>query len=182
MLNRIRKVQDDLSAIQVELARASEEHELELLEEVDTGDSTVKLETNQNGVKLTVDVVAPKISIYRYLTFSENGNFTNRQHKEARDFWYSIIKKALAGQVAEPIKPAIVYIRYYLDKNCDVGNFLSKFIQDGLVYNGVLEDDDLGNVTLLAEGKKKAEKAPRTEIYVVYDDGKVSDMITSQFK
>lgn len=181
MLNRIRKVQDDLAAIQVELSKASEEHELELLEEVDFGDSTVELETNSNGIKLTVDAIPPKVSIYRYVTF-ENGNFTNRQHKEARDFWYSIIKRAFQGKNIKPIKPAVVYIRYYLDKNCDVGNFLSKFIQDGLVYNGVLEDDDLGNVTLLAEGKKKAEKAPRTEIYVVYDDGKVSDMITSQFK
>ncbi|ACB83975.1 hypothetical protein [Natranaerobius thermophilus] len=181
MLNRIRKVQDDLSAIQVELAKASEEHELELLEEVETGDSTVKLEKNQNGVKLTVDVVAPKISIYKFQTF-ENGNFTNRQHKEVRDYWYSIIKRALAGQNLDPIKPAIVYIRYYLDKNCDVGNFLSKFIQDGLVYNGVLEDDDLNNVTLLSEAKLKKEKAPRTEIYVVHDNGKVGDMITSQFK
>ena len=180
MLNDIRKVQSDLASIQVTLAKAAKKYELELLEEIDASEYKATLDKGKGGLKISVNEVPPHIGVYRHITM-EDGNFVNRQYKEVRNLWYSLIKKATKSQDIRPISPGIVYIRYYLINNCDVGNFVSKFILDALVYTNILPDDDLNNLDIVAEGLVEKRKAPATEIYIVQNDGFLRDLVLSKF-
>ena len=66
-----------------------------------------------------------------------------------------------------PVKKAEVKIIYYFatKHRRDPDNYSGKFILDGLVNAGILEDDSFGNVELVLRGRVD-RKNPRTEIEI----------------
>lgn len=131
---------------------------LNLLEEVvsenikaNSLDFSPKLEIGRQGFKITVGKLPSRITVYNRLVF-EDGKVTSRHYQAARNYWYSLMKKALEDYNRGPIDPALICILYYMPKNSDVGNFISKFIIDGLMYfGGIAPDDNVEHVKAISE-------------------------------
>ena len=75
------------------------------------------------------------------------------------------------GSIKRPKKPlqiALVRITYFFKdrRRRDPDNYSGKFLLDGLVKAGVIEDDSFNNIELRLQGKVD-KKNPRTEIEVM---------------
>jgi len=99
---------------------------------------------------------------------------SNQAYAEVRNRWYSLIQKAMDGYEGERIAPAIVFIKYFVTKVCDPGNFVSKFILDGLMYHGAIAaDDNLHDVNAVVQEAVIDRENPRTEIFVLQNTGQL---------
>mgnify|MGYP000442281406 CR=1 FL=1 len=179
-LKDIHGIQGQLVMAQVKLAELAEQ-----LVSTPTGhdDKEVvpEFEAVNEGIKITVPEFPPRVAVFDRTVF-ENGKPSVRAYMIARDRWYLLIRKALEGYEGESIDPALVYIIYYVPRLCDVGNFVEKFIIDGLMYAGAIaEDDNLKHVHVIAREARIDKERPRTEIYVVKHEGQVRNLVLSKF-
>lgn len=100
------------------------------------------------------------------------------QYQKKKHEWTDRILLAVAqeGKPPEPFKTAKVCITYFFSdgRRRDPDNYSGKFILDGLVRSGVLEDDSFSNIELKLKANIDKE-CPRTLIQIS-DDAWVYDM------
>ncbi len=95
----------------------------------------------------------------------------NKQRFEYQDIkkqWAMLVRLAVGrDKPKQAIEKAIVTITYYFPNRIrrDPDNYAGKFINDGLVKAGVLEDDSFNNIHLVLKGDYDKEN-PRTEIEI----------------
>lgn len=79
--------------------------------------------------------------------------------------WAWLVQEAVKQRPSEPLKKAIVRIKYYFPdrRRRDPDNYSGKFILDGLSAAGVIADDSFVNVKLELEGYVDKEN-PRTVV------------------
>lgn len=100
-----------------------------------------------------------------------NNKFIGRNvrwnYQEAKKSWAEKIFFLCRPRPAKPIKKALVVLTYYFKdkRRRDPDNYSGKFILDGLVKAGILQDDSFANVILQLKGDHDKNK-PRTEIYI----------------
>lgn len=129
-------------------------------------------------LKLTIPEYPPKINIYNKVQII-NGSFISGPYQEARDRWYSLIRKGLEGYEGGRIVPAIVYLVHYVPGMCDVGNFAGKAIVDGLMYFGAIgTDDNLKQVPVEIQEARLDKDNPRTEIYIIKYTNQIEEILT----
>lgn len=100
-----------------------------------------------------------------------NNKFIGRNMR----FEYQNAKKAWADKIfflcrprpSKPFKKALVEITYYFKdkRRRDPDNYSGKFILDGIVRAGIIEDDSFSNVALKLRGEYDKDR-PRTEIHI----------------
>lgn len=173
LIQDAKNVQRELALLQARLANQIDQLELQTIQDRKANGRT-SLEVIPNGVKITLlDEFPPKTSMYDRVTI-RNGRLTNHAYAEVRNRWYSLIKQAVAEYQGERIVPAIIYIKYFVSKICDTGNFISKFILDGMMYNGPIAlDDNFKNVNAVIQEAVLEIQNPRTEIYVFKNIGQL---------
>lgn len=120
-----------------------------------------------NELKIVVDGTPP--SNNEYIGNSRSFN-VYRGEKEA---WHWKIKAAIQEKPDEPIRKAIVHIRYFFKdkRRRDPDNFSGKMLLDPLVMEGLLLDDSFENVQLVLSAECD-KKNPRTEITVIPQEDK----------
>lgn len=173
-IQEIKNLQGDLALLQVKLANHLEELDFFATSGNLDIEADVAREIIPEGIKITIrDDYPPKTSIYNRVTI-KNGKLNNEAYAQARDRWYSLIQKVMAGYDGERISPAIVFIKYYVPQVCDTGNFVSKFVLDGLMYNGAIaKDDNLYQVNAVVQLAVLDKTNPRTEIFVLKNTGQL---------
>lgn len=89
--------------------------------------------------------------------------YQREKKRWARDIKYTVGK----NKPKKPYKKAIVILTYFFKTKHrrDPDNYSGKFIMDGLVNAGVIEDDSFANVELRLRGRHDKEN-PRTEIII----------------
>lgn len=87
------------------------------------------------------------------------------QYQEEKQKWEWLVKSAIGKNKPKKMDKAIVSITYYFKdrRRRDPDNYSGKFILDGLVRAGVLEDDSFSNIDLILKGKYD-KKNPRVEV------------------
>ena len=84
-----------------------------------------------------------------------NNQFIGRnkrwQYQDAKKHWAYLISLACRPKPPEPLKKCRVHLHYmFPDKRRrDPDNYSGKFILDGLVKAGILEDDNFTNIQLI---------------------------------
>lgn len=180
LIQDARDLQRELALLQARLANHLDKLELETINNHEEVNGRTSLEIITNGVRITIsDEFPPKTSVYDRVTV-KNGMLTNHAYAEARNRWYGLIKQAVAGYEGERIVPAIVYVKYYVQKLCDTGNFISKAILDGMMFHGPIAiDDNLENVNAVIQEAVIDKQNPRTEIYVLKNIGQLDAVFLS---
>jgi len=111
-------------------------------------------------VKITIPEIPPSLNQILRMHYHER----DRENKK----WASLILYFdNRRKKREPLKKVQVTITYFFPdaRRRDTDNFSGKFILDGLVNAGIIEDDSFNHVDLLLAGKVDREN-PRTEIEV----------------
>jgi len=162
------QIAEALTLAQVKLSKMIED-EVAVISGVDT---SVKLEELEEGsIKITVKENLPKMKVFR-----KNINDNIKAYQEVRDRWSSLIKKAtdsLSGWI--PFEKAIVWIVHYDPYVSDLDNYAFKYIIDALRFLGLIHyKDDFNHLSVIHTGKQDKED-PRTEIYIIMDQGQLSD-------
>lgn len=114
-----------------------------------------------------IDAVPP--STNKYLGNSNNFNIYRRDKKQ----WEWLIKAAVGrDKPKRPVEQAVVQITYYFrdSRRRDPDNYAGKFLCDGLVKAGVLQDDSFKNIELVLRGRVD-RKNPRVEITIIPKEG-----------
>lgn len=176
VIHNARNLQRELAVLQARLANCIDRMERPAIITGREVNGRTSSEVLTNGVKIVIfDEFPPKTSVYDRLTIKA-GKLTNYAYAEARDRWYGLIKQALARHKGGRIVPAIVYIKYFVPKICDTGNFISKFIVDAIMYNGAIADDNIANVSAVIQEAVLDKQHPRTEIYVFKNQGQLDSI------
>lgn len=90
------------------------------------------------------------------------------QYQEEKQKWEWLIKAAIGkNKPKNSLEKATVTITYYFQdkRRRDPDNYSGKFLLDGLVRAGVIEDDSFNNIDLILRGEVDRSN-PRTEIYI----------------
>ena len=89
------------------------------------------------------------------------------EYQNAKKAWAEKIFYLCRPRPAQPFKKALVCISYYFKdkRRRDPDNYSGKFILDGLVRSGVIEDDSFSQITLQLKGYYDKNN-PRTVIYI----------------
>lgn len=114
-------------------------------------------------MKLTIPGIPPSINKWRNLHHYEEA-------KQKKEWENTVMLEALSQRVrpTQPFKKAIVRYTYYFPTKArhDPDNYSGKWLMDGLVKAGVLEDDSFDNVTLQIEQGGVDKKNPRVEVEI----------------
>lgn len=89
-------------------------------------------------------------------------------YQDEKRRWEWLVRAAVGRSKPEkPLKKAIVEITYYFKTRHrrDPDNYSGKFLLDGLVRAGVIEDDSFSNIDLVLKGKVDRDN-PKTKIEV----------------
>lgn len=114
--------------------------------------------------KYTIEEIPP--SNNKYMGSGKMG--ANYQYQAEKKRWARDIKVIVGkDKPKNPIEKSIVTIRYYFKTKHrrDPDNYSGKFILDGLVQAGVIEDDSFNNIELVIKGGHDKGN-PRTEITI----------------
>lgn len=122
------------------------------------------MEKLSNKTKIIINEIPP--SNNKYMGRSTKGfHFTYQEEKKK---WEWLVRAAVGrNKPKKPINKAVVEITYYFKTKHrrDPDNYSGKFLLDGLVRSGVIEDDSFSNIDLILKGKTDKEN-PRTEIKI----------------
>ena len=102
-------------------------------------------------IKIVIHDIPP--SNNKFMGKSARGfHFTYQKKKQE---WEWLVKSAVGKKPRKPIEKARVKITYYFPTRHrrDPYNYSGKFLLDGLVSAGVLEDDSFSNIELILKGK-----------------------------
>lgn len=118
--------------------------------------------------KYVIDEIPP--SNNRFMGRSAKGfHFAYQEEKKK---WEWLVRAAVGrNKPDKPLRKATVEITYYFKTRHrrDPDNYSGKFLLDGLVRAGAIEDDSFSNIDLILKGKVDRE-SPRTEIEVIKND------------
>jgi len=178
LIQKTRNLQKELAVLQARLSNLLEKLEFQTINQQEVNARTF-LEIIPGGVKITIfDEYPPKVSVYDRVSLT-NGKLNNYAYAEARNRWYSLLKRATEGYEGDRIVPCFVYIVYFVPYLCDVGNFINKFILDGLMYYGPAPlDDNFENVNAVVQEAVLDKENPRTEIYVMKNTGRLRSVLS----
>lgn len=90
------------------------------------------------------------------------------QYQEEKQKWEWLIKAAVGkNKPIAALDKAVISITYYFKdkRRRDPDNYSGKFLLDGLVRAGVIQDDSFSNIDLVLKGTSDKEN-PRTEIKI----------------
>lgn len=92
------------------------------------------------------------------------------EYRTEKQLWHWKVKAAIRDKPDEPIKKAVVCIRYFFPdkRRRDPDNYSGKMLLDPLVREGILQDDSFDNVRLVLDADTD-KKQPRTEITVIQE-------------
>lgn len=96
------------------------------------------------------------------------GRGRNYQYQKEKKQWARKIRRVVGDNKPElPFKKSIVTLTYYFKTRHrrDPDNYSGKFLLDGLVEAGVIEDDSFNHIDLVIVGKYDKDN-PRTEIKI----------------
>lgn len=113
---------------------------------------------------IKIDDIPPSNNKY----IGNGGKGKNFQYQEEKRIWEWLVKSAVGKKKPrKPFKRAVVEITYYFPTRHrrDPDNYSGKFILDGLVKSGVIEDDSFKCIDLQLAGDYN-KKNPCTEIAV----------------
>ena len=113
--------------------------------------------------KLVIPGIPPSINEWR--------NMHHHQEAKLKKEWEDIVGWEVLRQKAKPPKPirkAVTTYRYYFPTKHrrDPSNYSPKWLEDGLVKAGVLEDDSFENVNLEIVHGGVDKENPRVEIEI----------------
>ncbi len=114
--------------------------------------------------KITIFEIPPSNNKF----IGRGSNYTQRiEYQEQKRHWEWLINAAARNYTGESLKKAVVKITYYFKDNRrrDPDNYSGKFILDGLVKAGIIEDDSFKHIKLVLDGKCDKDN-PRTEIEI----------------
>jgi crossover junction endodeoxyribonuclease RusA len=114
-------------------------------------------------IKLIIPGIPPSLNQWRNMH-----HFTEAKQKKA---WEDIVILEVMRQRQKPSKPikrsVTTYTYYFPDKRRrDASNFSPKWLEDGLVKAGVLEDDSFEHVDLKVRKGGVDKRNPRVEITI----------------
>lgn len=114
-------------------------------------------------IKLVIPGIPPSINTWRSMN-----HFTEARKKKE---WEELVQWEVIRQKKRPPRPfqkAITVYRYYFPdrRRRDATNYSPKWIEDGLVKAGVLEDDSFDHVELVIEKGGVDKHNPRVEIEI----------------
>ena len=96
-----------------------------------------------------------KIEIVVYDTPPSNNEFMGNsrnfnEYRRKKEEWHWLMKAAIKKKPKVPIKRAVVEIKYYfkIRRRRDPDNYSGKFILDGLVSAGIIQDDSFRCIDL----------------------------------
>ena len=84
-----------------------------------------------------------------------NNKFIGRnqrwEYQDVKSQWAAIIQYLCVPKPPKPFKHSVVSIKYYFKdkRRRDPDNYSGKFILDGLVSSGIIEDDSFNNIKLM---------------------------------
>lgn len=116
-------------------------------------------------MKYTIKEIPPSNNKY----IGKGGRGKNLKYQQEKRKWEWLILEATnKSKPNKPIKKSIVELTYYFPTKHrrDPDNYSGKFILDGLVKAGVIEDDSFKCINLQLIGKYDKNN-PRTEIRIV---------------
>jgi len=130
------------------------------------------------GIKITLPEHLPRMAIYSKVVYINNKPFY-KAYTAARARWYGLTMMALKGYEGEPITPCHIYVINYTPHICDPDNYSVKFIIDALKhYGGIARKDDCRYVRGITVKMELDKLNPRTEVYVVKDNGQTERQIS----
>lgn len=88
------------------------------------------------------------------------GRRNNWEYRKVKAEWEQLISWYCQEKPKKPYKKAIVTITYTFNDNRrrDPDNYSGKFILDGLVKAGIIEDDSFDNIILILRKTKKGKE------------------------
>lgn len=115
-------------------------------------------------IKLTIPEIPPSNNKFMGRGSQKYQAFEYQKEKKK---WEWLVRAAAKKKPANPIEKAVVNITYYFPdkRRRDPDNYSGKFILDGLISAGIIQDDSFTNIDLVLKGRVDKEN-PRTEIYV----------------
>ena len=124
-------------------------------------------------IKLVIPGIPPSVNKWR--------NMHHYQEANEKKYWEQVVWAEVHRQKIKPSQPlskATVRYRYYFSskRRHDPDNYAGKWIMDGLVKAGVLEDDSFDHVKLEIEQGGVDRKNPRVEITIKDMGGKLMDV------
>lgn len=115
-------------------------------------------------MKYTIDEIPP--SNNKYLGRGSKG--LRFKYQEDKKLWEWLVRQSIgANKPKKPLSDVVVQLTYYFPTKHrrDPDNYSGKFILDGLVRSGIIEDDSFNCIDLQLEGKYDKDN-PRTEIII----------------
>lgn len=114
-------------------------------------------------IKLTIPGIPPSINEWR--------NMHHHQEAKQKKEWEQVVGWEVLRQKvkpSQPIRKAVTTYRYHFPTKHrrDPSNYSPKWLEDGLVKAGVLEDDSFDHVELKIEFGGVDRKNPRVEILI----------------
>lgn len=111
-------------------------------------------------MKFTIPLIPPSDNKFK-------GRQNHWEYRELKKEWLDIVMTICRPRPKEPFKKAVVTITYFFPTKArhDPDNYSGKFILDGLVKGGILEDDSFNNIKLHLEGDYSKDN-PRTEVEI----------------
>lgn len=115
-------------------------------------------------MEIIIHDIPPSNNIY----LGNGGRGKNFQYQRDKKRWARLVKRAAEGNKPKnPIEKSTVTLEYYFKTRHrrDPDNYSGKFLLDGLVLAGVIEDDSFKNIDLRIKGNYDKEN-PRTVITI----------------
>ena len=121
-------------------------------------------------IKLVIPEFLPRLKVHPGLLAKKN-HLQPSTYGAVRDRWFSLIGRTFERDVHlwecfTTFNRALVWIHIYAPrKNIDVDNFTTKFINDALVFTGIMEDDSCQLMATITSAEV-VERNPRTQILI----------------
>ena len=118
--------------------------------------------------KYVIDGIPPSNNKYQ----GTGGKGKAFRYQEEKREWEMKVRVAVGrNKPKEPLSGVIVKHKYYFGdrRRRDPDNYSGKFLNDGLVLAGVIEDDSFNHIQLLTEGGHDKEN-PRVETYIYKEE------------
>jgi crossover junction endodeoxyribonuclease RusA len=114
----------------------------------------------QAAIKFTIPAIPP--SNNKYI-----GRDAKWEYQNFKKLWCGYVAVYCRDKPEKPFEKSVVRIQYYFrdKRRRDPDNYSGKFLLDGLVAAGIIQDDSFDNITLEIRGGYDRKK-PRTEIEI----------------
>ena len=121
-------------------------------------------------IKLVIPEFLPRLKVHPGLLAKKN-HLHPTTYGAVRDRWFNLIARTFNRDVHlwkgfTTFKKALVWIHMYVpQKNIDIDNFTTKFINDALVFARIMEDDNYQRMIILTSAEYEKFN-PKTQIKI----------------